>query len=185
MIRRTTRRSEAIAFIAFLDVMSCTIGVLMLILVGVTMHSFWGAEQVIEIPSEAGAGLSVGRIYVECTKEGLLVHPDDIVIALDDLEDPNAWIDGPYGQCLTELRKRGSGGSAHFLVRRGGLAVFRRALGYALAAGGGTVDDVRAGQAMFSIGQQAIVMPGPVRLEVGEDDEVATEPAMRNSPVQE
>lgn len=166
MIRHVERDHEPTPFMAFLSVIMCTIGLLMLVLVGVAVTSFWGAEQVIvEVPSVDGGSASPGRIYVECADDGLVVHPEEIVVSLEDLEDPARWINGPYGRCLIELRRRGDGGSVHFLVRRGGLAVFRKALGYAFAAGGGTTDAVARGEAVFSIGRQLVLMPGTIRVQ--------------------
>jgi len=163
MIRHPQREQEPTSFFAFLSVISCTIGLLMLVLVSVTVTSFWGAEQVLEIPTQDDGSFVRGRIYVECTAKGLIVHPDETVVSLKDLEDPARWIDGPYGKCLMTLIRRERDGSAHFFIRPGGLAVFRRAISYALEAGGGTVDDVKSGRAVFSVGQQLMASPGPIR----------------------
>jgi hypothetical protein len=163
MIRHPPREEEPTSFFAFLSVVSCTIGLLMLVLVLVTVTSFWGAEQVLEVPTQKDGSFVRGRIYVECTADGLIVHPDETVVSLKDLEDPARWIDGPYGKCLIALIRRQRDGSAHFLIRPGGLAVFRTAIAYAREAGGGTVDDVKSGRAVFSVGQQLMELPGPIR----------------------
>lgn len=79
--------------------------------------------------ASAGGDPGSGRIYVECRSDGLLVHPDEVVVTREELDDPVRWIDGPFGRCLTQVRSRGPGGSVYFLVRRGGIPVFRRAVG--------------------------------------------------------
>ncbi len=163
MTRHTQREQEPTSFFAFLSVISCTIGLLMLVLVSVTVASFWVAEQVLEIPTQEDGSFARGRIYVECSAQGLIVHPDETVVSLKDLEDPAQWLNGPYGKCLKTLNRRQHDGSAHFLIRPGGLAVFRRAMGYALQAGGGTTDQVKNGQAVFSVGEQLMALPGPIR----------------------
>ena len=166
MIRYARHGEEGISFFAFLSVISCTIGVLVVVLVCVTITSFWGAELVVEpidLPS-TGSDAGPGRIYVECRADGLIVHPHDLIVSLDDLEDPSRWIGGPYGQALSDVSSHRGAGSVFFLVRRGGLPVFRKALGYAMAVGGGTAEDSEQGTATFSIGQQRVTMPGPIRV---------------------
>jgi hypothetical protein len=163
MIRHPQREEEPMSLFSFLSVVSCTIGLLMLVLVLVTVTSLWGAKQVLEIPTQKDGSFVRGRIYVECTADGLIVHPDQTVVTLKDLDDPARWVDGPYGKCLMALIRRQRDGSAHFLIRPGGLAVFRTAIAYAREAGGGTVDDVKSGRAVFSVGEQLIELPGPIR----------------------
>lgn len=165
MIRHTQPREEAISFVAFLSVVSCTIGLLIFVLVGVTVVSFWGAEQVVVEVKGTGHGRpGAGRIYVECRPDGLIVHPDKVVVSLQDLEDPSRWIEGPFGKCLSKLTSSGRGGSVFFLVRRGGFPVYRKTLEYTLTFGGGTVEAVSRGDALFSIGHQLVVMPGALRV---------------------
>ena len=86
MIRHPQREREPTSFFAFLSVISCTIGLLMLVLVSVTVASFWGAEQVLEVPTQEDGSFVRGRIYVECTAEGLIVHPDETVVSVEDLK---------------------------------------------------------------------------------------------------
>lgn len=169
MIPRPKNQDDPIPFFAFLSVVSCTIGLLMFVLAGITVASFWRAEQVVVDDRTRGPGVPAkGRIYVECRPDGLIVHPEKIVVSLDDLDDPGRWVEGPYGRCLTRLVREGRGGSVYFLVRRGGVSVFRKALEYALAAGGGTVDAVARGDALFSVGRQLVAMPGGIQVTRGD-----------------
>lgn len=163
MIRHSRRQGEAISFFAFLSVISCTIGALMVVLVCVSVTSFFGAKQSPVLPSK-GDKPGWGVIYVECDAEGLRVHPDDVLVSRKEVEDPHQWSDGPFGQCLRKVRSHGADGAVYFLIRRGGIPVFRTALGYAVALGGGTTDAVQQGDALFSIGQQLVVMPGAIRV---------------------
>ncbi|MGD9127045.1 MAG: hypothetical protein PVH19_06670 [Planctomycetia bacterium] len=187
MIRHPQRNQEPTAFFAFLSVISCTIGLLMLVLVSVTVTSFWGAEQVLEVPAQANGSFMPGRIFIECKEEGLVVHPDERIVTMEDLEDPARWQEGPYGKCLMTLIRRQRDGSAHFFIRPGGLTVFRKAMAYALEAGGGTVEDVKNGRAVFTVGQQLLTLPGPIRaikgVEIDEPQE--NEPLVNLSDPQE
>ena len=162
MIRHSQQRAEAISFFSFLSVILCTIGLLMFVLAGVTVVSFWGAEQVIVDVRQLKDGKpGFGRVYVECLARGLLVHPGEALVPADALEDKDRWLDGPFGLCLSKLS---AGGSLFFLVRPQGIAVFRRALGYAFSAGGGTATAVADGRARFSVGHQMVLLPGPIRV---------------------
>ena len=164
MIRHATRPTEAISFFSFLSVILCTIGLLMFVLAGITVVSFWGAEQVVvDLPQMQEGRPGFGRIYVECRARSLLVHPSEDAVRAEDLDDPRRWASSPFGQCLTRL-STGKASSLFFLVRPKGLAVFRKALSYAFAAGGGTADAADAGRARFSVGHQMVTMPGPIRV---------------------
>jgi len=141
---------------------------LLLVLVGVTVVSFWGAEQVVDIRSVDGGKPGEGRVYVECRPDGVIVHPHRQVLTLADLDDPQRWGRSPFGRCLAGLSSGHHGGSVYFLVRPKGLTVYRKALTFAFAAGGGTADAVAQGRARFAIGQQMVFMPGPVRVAQGQ-----------------
>jgi len=165
MIKHKVQQDEAMSFFAFMSIISCAIGLLIFVLVGVTIVSFWGAEQVItDVRQSKDGRAGVGRIYVECRAEGLLVHPNKTVVSAADLEDPTRWLDSPYGECLSRLSGGKQAGSIFFLVRSDGLAVFRKALGYAFVAGGGTGEAVTEGRARFTMGHQIVTMPGPIRV---------------------
>ena len=165
MIRHRQRLSETISFFSFLSVISCTIGLLMFVLAGVTVVSFWGAEQVIiEIQQQKGGAVGFGRVYVECRREGLVVYPTEELVRAEDLAHPTRWYDSEYARVLARLSTRQRAGSLYFLVRPKGFPVFRRALGYAFASGGGTADAVAGGSAKFTIGHQMVLMPGPIRI---------------------
>ena len=170
MIRHMPKRNETMSFFAFMSIISCAIGLLMFVLVGVTIVSFWGAEQVImNIPQSEGGKAGAGRIYVECRSDGLIIHPDKTLVALADLEDTTRWMETPFAECLGKLSDGEKTGSIFFLVRKDGLDLFRKALGYAFLAGGGTADAVAQGRARFTMGQQMVTMPGPIKVIQGED----------------
>lgn len=169
MIRHAQQRTEAVSFFPFLSVILCTIGLLMFVLAGVTVVSFWGAEQVIVDVRQLEDGKpGFGRVYVECLARGLLVHPGETMVSADALEDSDRWLDSRFGLCLGRLAT--GGGSLYFLVRPKGLAVFRRALGYAFSAGGGTATAVADGRARFSVGHQMVLLPGPIKVLRKRDD---------------
>jgi len=166
VIRHPRRDSETISFLSFLSVVSCTIGVLMFVLAGVTVVSFWGAEQVVMDVRQVGDGRpGFGRVYVECRASGLILHPRGKRVSAEELAAPRQWTAGPFGECLGRLSGAGRGGSLFFLVRPRGFAVFRQALSYAFAAGGGTADAVADGRARFSVGHQMVRMPGAIRVQ--------------------
>lgn len=166
MIRHTQAAAEAMSLFSFLSVITCTIGPLMLVLVCTSVLSFWGADVQLELPSVKGGDANRKRIFVECRKDGLAVLTDEYeaVVTVQDLEDPQRWLRGPYGRCLSALVNGRGGGALHFVIRRDGMAVYRKAYEYALAVGGGTSDQVAARCAAFSIGRQLVLRPGALRL---------------------
>lgn len=169
MIPHPKRQPATISFFSFLSVVSCTIGLLMFVLAGVTVVSFWGAEQVVmDIKQQPGGKPGFGRVYIECRPEGLIVYPRQELVRASVLARATSWYDSAFGRVLARLA-RGRGGSLYFLVRPKGLPVFRLALGYTYAAGGGTSDAVAAGAAKFPIGHQMVLMPGPIRIVSGKE----------------
>lgn len=165
MIRHVPQRMEVISFFGFLSIVNCAIGLLLFVLVGVTLVSFWGAEQVIlETESSKGGQPGFGRTYIECRSSGLVIHPEQAETPRENLEDSARWLETPFGECLGKLASGQKEGSLFFLVRKDGLPTYRKALGYAFQAGGGTADAVREGQARFSLGYQMVTMPGPIRV---------------------
>ena len=137
----------------------------MFVLAAVTVVSFWGAEQIImEINQRKDGAPGLGRMYVECRRGGLLVYPGEREASAEELAHPTRWHDGAFGRTLSRLSGGSRSGSLYFLVRPKGFPVFRRALGYAFAAGGGTADAVAAGRAKFAIGHQMVLMPGLIKI---------------------
>ena len=95
MARRKTKDPEFSLF-PFLSVLVSVMGTLILIIAGMTQIGLASPKQRVEI--DAFDPSKKNPVYVECQKEGLLIHPDDpasgapVFVARRDLSEPDsAW----------------------------------------------------------------------------------------------
>ncbi len=95
MARRRTKDAEFSLF-PFLSVLVSVMGTLILIIAGMTQIGLASPKQRVEI--DAFDPARKNPVYVECQKEGVLIHPDDpstgapVFVARGEMEDPeSAW----------------------------------------------------------------------------------------------
>lgn len=95
MARRKTKDAEFSLF-PFLSVLVAVMGTLILIIAGMTQIGLASPKQRVEV--DAFDVTKKNPVYVECQREGVLIHPDDptsgapLFVARRDLEEPDsAW----------------------------------------------------------------------------------------------
>lgn len=95
MARRRTKDAEFSLF-PFLSVLVAVMGTLILIIAGMTQIGLASPKQRVEV--DAFDATKKNPVYVECQKEGVLIHPDDpttgasVFVARRDLQEPDsAW----------------------------------------------------------------------------------------------
>ena len=148
MARRRARDPELTLF-PFLSVLAAVMGTLILIITGMSQIGLANPKQRVEIePFEPG---KKSPVYVECRREGLLIHPDDPTAgepvfvrryAMDDAE--GAWVG---------LRTRLQYDSARYLMM------------LVRSDGVGTFGDARAtlGDTNIDVGYEPLFGAGDVR----------------------
>ena len=122
MARRKTKDPEFSLF-PFLSVLVAVMGTLILIIAGMTQIGLASPKQRVEVDA-----FDPGRknpVYVECQKEGILIHPDDPTTGVAsfvprrDLEQP----DSAFYALRTRLQYDASR-YLQMLVRQDGVATF-------------------------------------------------------------
>lgn len=95
MARRKTKDPEFSLF-PFMSVLVAVMGTLILIIAGTTQIGLASPKQRVEV--DAFDPTKKNPVYIECQKEGVLIHPDDptggepVWVARVDLEEPDsAW----------------------------------------------------------------------------------------------
>lgn len=95
MARRKTKDPEFSLF-PFMSVLVAVMGTLILIIAGTTQIGLASPKQRVEIDSFDPT--KKNPVYVECQKEGVLIHPDDptngapVFVARGDMDEPDsAW----------------------------------------------------------------------------------------------
>ena len=116
-----------ISLFPFMSVLAAVMGTLILIIAGMSQIAIAEPKQGVEL--EAFAPDKKTPIYVECTRNGLLLHADDplqgkaVFVPRDELERPdNAW-----AALRTRLQLDGSRYYLLFMVRERGVKVFNMA----------------------------------------------------------
>ena len=122
MARRKTKDPEFSLF-PFLSVLVAVMGTLILIIAGMTQIGLASPKQRVEI--EAFDATRKNPVYVECQKEGVLIHPDDpragapVFVARRQLEAS----DGAWNALVMRLQYDPSR-YLQMLVRKDGVATF-------------------------------------------------------------
>ena len=122
--KRRSRRPVEISLFPFLSVLSGVIGALALIITGMLFVGVQDTDQVIDLV-ERPTGKE--PVYVECQRDGLVLHPEGTVVALDSMEDPS----GPWTRCLHTISEQEDERYLLLLIRPDGVDCFDRALAMA------------------------------------------------------
>jgi hypothetical protein len=126
MARRKTKDAEFSLF-PFLSVLVSVMGTLILIITGMTQIGLLSPRPRIEI--DAFDATKKNPVYVECRKEGMLIHPDDpttgalpVFVARNDVSKPDsAWY------ALAMRLQYDSTRYAEMLIRQDGVGTFNEA----------------------------------------------------------
>jgi len=117
--RRST--GPAVSLFSFLDLLSGLIGTLTLIIAGLTIFALQEAEQILEVRAVAADQKSPR--FVECTKQGLVLLPQRIEAALEELDQD----DGVWRTELDKIAENTESRYIVFLIRPDGLESFKKA----------------------------------------------------------
>jgi hypothetical protein len=118
---RRRKEDASISLVPMLSIQKCTIGVLVVIICAQTLVSLGKtADQYLEI---AGAAKDKQAVYVECAKDGVIIHPEGTKVAKDKLQDkgPSA-----YHDLLDRLGASGGKKYLVLLVRPEGVESYER-----------------------------------------------------------
>ena len=155
MARRKTKDPEFSLF-PFLSVLVSVMGTLILIIAGMTQIGLASPKQRVEV--DAFDPGKKNPVYVECQREGVVIHPDDptsgegVFVARHDMEAPDSAFQG----LVTRLGYDGSR-YLQMLVRPDGVGTFNEVraavsdtgidVGYEPLFGGGDVRFHQKGRA--------------------------------------
>lgn len=98
MARRRKRSGVSITLFPFLNVLACAMGVLIVIISGQNILAIGTSDQIIEISDpqdvddngsviEGGEERKRQAVYVECGREGIIIHPKGTRVSMASLKD--------------------------------------------------------------------------------------------------
>jgi hypothetical protein len=89
--RSITRKPIETELFPFLSVLACTIGTLILLIIVITSQTYGSEREVrIVVKSEQGANSSKTPRYLEARVDGVMIHPQQTFIPLNQLENSNS-----------------------------------------------------------------------------------------------
>ena len=143
------KRGSPVTLFSFLDILAAAVGTLVLIIAAMLALSLPEVEQGIE----AGApGNQRQPVFVECTRAGLLLHPDGVDVPQAVIKTSETW-----SSLLRELVESAEQRYLILLVRPGGLDSFR-------------VAESMANALELEVGYDPIYDAGPVVIKEGGQD---------------
>jgi hypothetical protein len=145
MARGRQRSGPAVSLFSFLDILAGLIGTLTLIISGMTVFAMTTSEQILKL-EDVEASAKKPR-FVECSRDGLILHPERVAVPLADLDQD----DGPWQTELAAVARNKARQYVLFLIRPDGLRSFDRAKAMADASG-------------IDVGYDPVYSAGPVRL---------------------
>ena len=108
----------AVSLFPFLSVLFGVIGTLSLVIAGMTAIGLQDTDQFVELERDRLTGKTA--VYVECRKEGLLLHPEQTELPLDELLDDN----GAWARRLDTIKSKSTKEYLVLLVRPNGIESF-------------------------------------------------------------
>jgi hypothetical protein len=130
MAKPRFREAEpAFSLFPFLSVLVGVMGVMALIVSGMSLVGLQDADQVIELEHDPQTDKEA--VFVECRHDGLLLHPEGSRVPLDDLRSS----DSPWYRRLQTLRAERDQRYLVLLIRPDAIESFRQSLTMARAAG--------------------------------------------------
>ena len=140
---RRRQRGAPVTLFSFLDILAAAVGTLVLIIAAMLALSLPEIAQIVE-PAPEGSHREPA--FVECTENGLLLHPELVEVPTRTIRTNDDW---------RQLLERLEGDSAQryliLLVRPGGIASFRLA-------------ETMAAARSLEVGYEPIYAAGPVEL---------------------
>lgn len=120
MARPRNHADTPFSLFPFLSVLTCAMGVLIVIISGQNLIAIGTADQIIELSDETR-----GRQprFVECTREGIVIHPHGRRVPLDEV---NLDAGSAFGELVKELKADDSERYLVLLIRTDGIDSFYR-----------------------------------------------------------
>ncbi len=122
MPRRRRKSEDTISLFPFLSVLTCAIGVLIVIISGQNLLAFGDSDQLIEIGSQAEQ--EEQPIYVECDGDGIIIHPEQTRVPIASLYESSKGMKQLLGQLQAGPGKK----YLVLLVRPSGIDSYERCL---------------------------------------------------------
>lgn len=125
MSRRNTHRKNRaeIELFPFLSVLACTIGTLILLIIVMTTQALEPQEAVVVAKTEKegkGANKNKTPIYIECRKDGFVLHPSKEFAPRADVYDEQS----PLRKTITQLKANKNKQYLIVILRPDGLEMF-------------------------------------------------------------
>jgi len=123
MVKTRRRRARAtFSLFPFLSVLGCAIGVLIVIISAQNIVALGSADMVLDV---GGTEREREPVYVECTREGLLIHPQRIIVPIAELRRD---VDSAFAALLDSIQLSEDRQYLLLLVRPDGIASYDRAM---------------------------------------------------------
>ena len=104
--RHISRKQQTeVELFPFLSVLACTIGTLILLIIVLTTQALEPQEAVIVAKADKdskGINSSKAPLYIECRKDGFVIHPEDKFAPRADLYDEKSFLQKNYSQSQKE-----------------------------------------------------------------------------------
>jgi biopolymer transport protein ExbD len=120
--RKHSRKAIELELFPFLSVLVCTIGTLILLIIVVTAQILGNQRQVtIVAKSENGQNKSKNPRYIECQKDGIIIHPSQKFVSRQEIGISNSVLE----KLLVEMSERREREYLIIAVRPDGIDVFK------------------------------------------------------------
>ena len=103
MRHRSSSSPPEIDLFPFLSILFCTIGTLVLIIILLVVQANGNTKKVTIIAKNSGS-INQNKIplYVECQKNGVIIHPSQEFVATEDLNQTNSVLNQLFSQIKAE-----------------------------------------------------------------------------------
>ncbi len=127
MARRRHKESIGVSFFSFLDIMTATMGTLILILICITIIAIKMEKKNIYIKLKADKSLKRSKqpVFVECVKDSLIIYPQLLETKLSELQDRKSY----FMRLLYNMDRNKR--YVIFAIRPSGYEIFKKARGIA------------------------------------------------------
>ncbi|MDJ0574598.1 MAG: hypothetical protein QNJ65_05470 [Xenococcaceae cyanobacterium MO_234.B1] len=125
MRRRTfSRQNTDVELFPFLSILACTIGTLILLIIVLTSQALDKQEVRIVARNEGEKGINESKNprYIECRKDGVILHPSKIFVPQEELQSPNS----PLQELIKMIKINRNTEYLIIAVRPNGIDVFNQ-----------------------------------------------------------
>lgn len=124
MNRRFHKKKSEIELFPFLSVLACTIGSLILLIIVISLQNFSKKPEVtiLAIDQADGQNHSKKPHYIECKKDGVIIHPSQEFISADNFEGENS----PLSNFIAKIKAARNSEYIIFAIRPDGVNTFQQ-----------------------------------------------------------